>query len=78
MKQALLWVTEDPMAEDLQGDGTVTADEVAALAGVSRWTVARAFKKDGSISPKSRKRVMEVAEKLGYVPDLSAAALASD
>jgi DNA-binding LacI/PurR family transcriptional regulator len=66
------------MAEDLQGDGTVTADEVAALAGVSRWTVARAFKKEGSISAKSRKRVMEVAEKLGYVPDLSAAALASD
>ena len=66
------------MTEGLHGDETVTADEVAALAGVSRWTVARAFKKEGSISAKSRKRVMEAAEKLGYVPDLSAASLASD
>lgn len=66
------------MTDDLQTDGTVTADEVAVLAGVSRWTVARAFKKEGSISAKSRKRVMDAAEKLGYVPDLSAAALASD
>lgn len=66
------------MTDDMHNEGIVTADEVAALAGVSRWTVARAFKKEGSISPKSRKRVMEAAEKLGYVPDLSAAALASD
>lgn len=57
---------------------TVTADEVAALAGVSRWTVARAFKKDASISAKSRRKVMEAAEQLGYVPDLLAASLASD
>lgn len=66
------------MQKQLETNEIVTADDVAAMAGVSRWTVARAFKKDGSISPKSRKRVMEAAEKLGYVPDLSAAALASD
>ena len=53
--------------------GTVTADDVAARAGVSRWTVARAFKKDTSISANSRKKVMEAASALGYVPDLSAA-----
>ena len=58
--------------------GTVTADDVAARAGVSRWTVARAFKKGTSISATSRKKVMEAASALGYVPDLSAAALASD
>ncbi len=57
---------------------TVTADDVAARAGVSRWTVARAFKKDGSISQKSRKKVMAAVEELGYVPDLLAASLASD
>jgi DNA-binding LacI/PurR family transcriptional regulator len=57
---------------------TVTADDVAARAGVSRWTVARAFKRDGSISEKSRKKVMEAVEQLGYVPDLLAASLASD
>ncbi len=55
---------------------TVTADDVAA--GVSRWTVARAFKKDGSISQKSRKKVMAAVEELGYAPDLLAASLASD
>jgi DNA-binding LacI/PurR family transcriptional regulator len=66
------------MTEQPRTDATVTADDVAALAGVSRWTVARAFKKAGSISAKSRQRVMEAAGTLGYVPDLSAAALASD
>ncbi|WP_372803372.1 LacI family DNA-binding transcriptional regulator [Paracoccus seriniphilus] len=55
----------------------VTADDVAASAGVSRWTVNRAFKKDASISPKTRAKVMSAAQTLGYVPDLSAAALAS-
>lgn len=58
--------------------GTITADDVAALAGVSRWTVNRAFKPDASISKKSREKVMAAAEELGYVPDLLAASLASD
>lgn len=57
---------------------TATADDVAALAGVSRWTVTRAFKRDASISEKSRAKVMEAAEKLGYAPDLQASSLASD
>lgn len=56
----------------------ITADDVAARAGVSRWTVARAFKKDAPISAKTRARVMEAAEALGYVPDLAAAALAGE
>lgn len=57
---------------------TVTADDVAQKAGVSRWTVARAFKKDAPISASSRQRVMDAATALGYVPDLSASSLASD
>ncbi|OOY02772.1 LacI family DNA-binding transcriptional regulator [Thioclava sp. F28-4] len=59
-------------------ENNITADDVAEAAGVSRWTVNRAFKKDASISPKTRTKVMEAASKLGYVPDLRAAALASD
>lgn len=55
----------------------ITADDVATAAGVSRWTVNRAFKKDASISPKTRAKVISAADSLGYVPDLSAAALAS-
>lgn len=57
---------------------TVTADDVAAEAGVSRWTVNRAFRRDASISDKSRKKVMAAAEKLGYVPDLLASSMRSD
>lgn len=56
---------------------SVTAENVAELAGVSRWTVNRAFRQDGSISEKSRKKVLEAAEHLGYAPDLLAASLAS-
>lgn len=58
--------------------GSITADDVAALAGVSRWTVNRAFKKEASISPKSREKVMNAAKELGYVPDLLATSLATD
>ncbi|WP_275787617.1 LacI family DNA-binding transcriptional regulator [Pararhizobium gei] len=56
----------------------ITADDVADEAGVSRWTVNRAFRKDASISPKSLEKVRAAAERLGYVPDLRAASLASD
>lgn len=66
------------MDESLDHQGTVTADDVAERAGVSRWTVARAFKKDGAISAKARAKVMAAATELGYVPDLLAASLASD
>ena len=59
-------------------DGSITADDVAALAGVSRWTVNRAYRKDASISAKSREKVMKAAETLGYVPDLLATSLATD
>lgn len=58
--------------------GSVTADDVAALAGVSRWTVNRAFKKGASISEKSRAKVTAAAKQLGYIPDLLASSLASD
>lgn len=57
---------------------SVTADDVAELAGVSRWTVNRAFKPDASISISSRNKVLKAAAQLEYVPDLLAAGLASD
>ncbi len=67
-----------PEPRKLSFAANVTADHVAEAAGVSRWTVNRAFKKDASISPKTRSKVMEAAESLGYVPDLRAASLSSD
>ena len=62
----------DNDAPILPDAGTVTADDVAAVAGVSRWTVARAFKADASISARSREKVLAAAERLGYAPDLAA------
>lgn len=56
----------------------ITADDVAEEAGVSRWTVNRAFRKDASISAKSLEKVHAAATRLGYVPDLRAASLSSD
>jgi LacI family transcriptional regulator len=52
-----------------------TAADVAQEAGVSRWTVIRAFEPGGIISDKSRDRVMEVAGRLGYRPNLLARSL---
>lgn len=55
----------------------ITADDVARRAGVSRWTVTRAFKPGAPISDKRRKAVLRAAQELGYVPDLLASGLAA-
>ncbi|WP_299998497.1 LacI family DNA-binding transcriptional regulator [uncultured Cedecea sp.] len=44
----------------------VTAQDVARKAGVSRAVVSRALSNNGSISPATRARVLQVAEELGY------------
>ncbi|MDH2433059.1 LacI family DNA-binding transcriptional regulator [Pokkaliibacter sp. MBI-7] len=53
----------------------VTASDVAARAGVSKWTVSRAFVEGASISPDSLQRVKQAAEELGYRPNLLARSL---
>ncbi|KQR71561.1 LacI family DNA-binding transcriptional regulator [Rhizobium sp. Leaf341] len=55
-----------------------TAEDVAQAAGVSKWTVIRAFTPGASISEKSRKRVMEAAEHHNYRPNLLARSLATN
>ena len=55
----------------------VTALDVALEAGVSKWTVTRAFKPGASIADASLKRVMEAANRLGYRPNLLARSLAT-
>lgn len=52
-----------------------TASDVAAKAGVSKWTVSRAFTQGASISDKSRESVLNVAKELGYRPNLLARSL---
>jgi DNA-binding LacI/PurR family transcriptional regulator len=44
----------------------VSAQEVAERAGVSRSAVSRTFTAGASVSPETRRRVMEAAESLGY------------
>ncbi|MDQ0323408.1 DNA-binding LacI/PurR family transcriptional regulator [Pararhizobium capsulatum DSM 1112] len=44
----------------------VSAQEVAQKAGVSRSAVSRTFTAGASVSPKTRQKVMEAAEALGY------------
>lgn len=57
---------------------TVTAADVAEMAGVSKWTVIRAFKTDARISDETRERVLEAAGRLNYQPNLLARSLATN
>jgi LacI family transcriptional regulator len=57
----------------------VTSQDVADLAGVSRTTVSFVLNdvKRFNITPETRKKVFDAADKLGYVPNASAQALAT-
>lgn len=46
--------------------------DVARLAGVSKSTVSRVFTGNGYVSKASRKKVLQAAKKLGYVPSILA------
>jgi LacI family gluconate utilization system Gnt-I transcriptional repressor len=54
-----------------------TMQDVARLAGVSAMTVSRALRSDASISESTRARILEVIERVGYIPDQTANMLAS-
>lgn len=51
--------------------------DVADKAGVSVMTVSRAFKQHASVGEKTRKRILQIAEELGYMFDSTAANLRS-
>ncbi len=55
----------------------ITIKEIAELAGVSRGTVDRALNKRGNVKPEVEKRILDIAERLGYKPNLAAKSLAS-
>ena len=57
--------------------GRVTLADVAAAAGVSPMTVSRALRGERAVDPQLVERVRAASEKLGYVPDPAARALAS-
>lgn len=55
-----------------------TAKEVAEAAGVSKWTVIRAFTPGASIAEETLANVLRVAKKLNYSPNLLARSLATN
>jgi len=57
--------------------GRVTLADVAAAAGVSAMTASRALSGKRAVDPVLIERVLAVSQKLGYVPDPAARALAS-
>lgn len=56
---------------------TITIDDVAKLAGVSRATAGRVVGNYGSVSEKSRERVWDAVRQLDYQPNLIARGLRS-
>jgi len=57
--------------------GRVTLNDVALAAGVSPITVSRALRGERAVDPALVARVQAAAQRLGYVPDPAARALAS-
>lgn len=56
---------------------SVSIRDVAKTAGVSMATVSRALSGRGNVSERSRQRVLDAAEKLGFVRSYNASSLAS-
>ncbi len=56
-------------------DGTVGIKQIAAEAGISIGTVDRALHNRAGVNPKTRSRVLKIAERLGYRPNLAARSL---
>lgn len=54
-----------------------TIKDVARMAGVSVTTVSRALNGHDDVNPETRRRIQEVAEKLGYSPNIAARTLVS-
>lgn len=61
----------------MSDDRTITIDNVAKLAGVSRATAGRVVGNYGSVSEKSRERVWDAVRQLDYQPNLIARGLRS-
>ncbi len=53
----------------------VTLSDIASAAGVSRYTVSKVMNGDASVKAVTRKNVMEICDRLGYVPNHNALGL---
>ena len=52
--------------------GNVTLKKIAELSDVSIRTVSRALKNHPGVKPETGQRVLELAERLGYTPNIAA------
>lgn len=55
----------------------ITASDVATRAGVSKWTVSRAFTEGAQVAPEVRERIKKISAELGYSPNLLARSLST-
>ena len=56
---------------------SVTIKQISELCGVSRGTVDRVLNNRGKVKPETEQKVREVAERLGYTPNMAGKALAA-
>ena len=54
----------------------ITAQKIAELAGVSRGTVDRALKNRPGVNPETKQKILDIAQKYNYKPNLIGKALA--
>ena len=66
-----------PPVRRLRATGRVTLSDVARAAGVSPSTASRALRGERAVDPQLVARVQATSQRLGYVPDPAARALAS-
>ncbi|MEF3305577.1 LacI family DNA-binding transcriptional regulator [Paenibacillus sp. GYB003] len=62
--------------KELGHNVTVTIKDIARLAGVSHPTVSRALNDDPGVNEETRRKILQIAEQLDYVPNLAAKRLA--
>ena len=67
----------DPASATPRAQGRVRLEDVAAAAGVSRTSASRVMLGQGKVSEETRRRVLAVADELGYVTNVAASELAS-
>jgi LacI family gluconate utilization system Gnt-I transcriptional repressor len=70
-------MTESGSPRRTRSSGRITLEDVARVSGVSPITVSRTLRGARNVAPELSARVHAAVDKLGYVPDVAARALAS-